>query len=122
MGDLLRQAEDLLGVVEPADRLKAERNERTRANPGERARKQHRAEKPLGQVLDPRGEVDRRPDHCEVEPAWRAHIAKDCCFVDFLRAELDRVGPAQADLCRDFFRRAVALECSFFEAAYTDRT
>src|SRR5262249_48776468 len=35
-------------------------------------------------------------------------------FVDFLRAELDRVGPAQADLCRDFFRRAVALELSFF--------
>src|SRR5215468_4569212 len=29
-------------------------------------------------------------------------------FVDFLRAELDRVGPAHADLCRDFFRRAVA--------------
>src|SRR5437899_2697152 len=43
-------------------------------------------------------------------------------FVDFLRAELDRVGPAQADLCRDFFRRAVALEFSFFEAAYADGT
>ena len=42
--------------------------------------------------------------------------------VDFLRAELDRVGPALADLCRDFFRRAVALELSFFEAAYADRT
>jgi thiaminase (transcriptional activator TenA) len=41
-------------------------------------------------------------------------------FVDFLRAELDRVGPAQAGLCRDFFRRAVALELSFFEAAYAD--
>jgi thiaminase/transcriptional activator TenA len=40
-------------------------------------------------------------------------------FVDFLRAELDRVGPAEADLCRDFFCRAVALELSFFEAAYT---
>jgi thiaminase/transcriptional activator TenA len=40
-------------------------------------------------------------------------------FVDFLRAELDRVGQAQADLCRDFFSRAVALELSFFEAAYT---
>lgn len=25
-------------------------------------------------------------------------------FVDFLSAELDRVGPAHADLCRDFFR------------------
>jgi thiaminase/transcriptional activator TenA len=34
-------------------------------------------------------------------------------FVDFLRAELDRIGPAQADLCRDFFRRAVALELLF---------
>ena len=43
-------------------------------------------------------------------------------FVGFLRAELDRIGPAQADLCHDFFRRAVALELSFFEAAYADRT
>jgi thiaminase/transcriptional activator TenA len=43
-------------------------------------------------------------------------------FVDFLRAELDRVGPEYADLCRDFFRRAVALELSFFEAAYAERT
>jgi thiaminase/transcriptional activator TenA len=43
-------------------------------------------------------------------------------FVDFLRAELDRVGPGQPDLCRDFFRRAVGLELSFFEAAYADRT
>ena len=43
-------------------------------------------------------------------------------FVDFLRSELDRVGPAYADLCRDFFRRAVELELSFFEAAYADLT
>src|SRR5437899_5837810 len=43
-------------------------------------------------------------------------------FVEFLRAELDRVGPAEADLCRDFFRRAVALELSFFETAYAERT
>jgi thiaminase/transcriptional activator TenA len=43
-------------------------------------------------------------------------------FVDFLRAELDRVGPAEANLCRDFFSRAVALELSFFEAAYAERT
>jgi thiaminase/transcriptional activator TenA len=43
-------------------------------------------------------------------------------FVDFLRAELDCVGPAQADLCRDLFGRAVALELAFFEAAYTDRS
>jgi thiaminase/transcriptional activator TenA len=43
-------------------------------------------------------------------------------FVDFLRGELDRVGPARVDLCHDFFRRAVALELSFFEAAYADRS
>src|SRR6201993_1167590 len=42
-------------------------------------------------------------------------------FVDFLRAELDRVGPSQADQCRDFFRRTVSLELSFFDAAYADR-
>jgi thiaminase (transcriptional activator TenA) len=42
-------------------------------------------------------------------------------FVGFLRAELDRIGPSQAELCRDFFRRAVALELAFFDAAYTDR-
>ena len=41
------------------------------------------------------------------------------CQVVALRPELDRVGPAHADLCRDFFSRAVALELSFFEAAYT---
>jgi thiaminase/transcriptional activator TenA len=35
---------------------------------------------------------------------------------------LDRIGPAQEDLCHDFFQRAVALELSFFEAAYPDRT
>jgi len=43
-------------------------------------------------------------------------------FVDFPRAELDRVGPAQTDLCRAFFGRAVALELSFFETVYTDRS
>ena len=39
-------------------------------------------------------------------------------FVDFLRG----VGPRRAGsgrLCRDFFCRAVGLELSFFEAAYT---
>jgi thiaminase/transcriptional activator TenA len=41
-------------------------------------------------------------------------------FVDFLRAELDRVGPTQTELCRDFFHRAVALELSFFDAAYAE--
>ena len=43
-------------------------------------------------------------------------------FVDFLRAELDRIGPAQADLCRDFFGRTVALELAFFDAAYARGT
>ena len=43
-------------------------------------------------------------------------------FIDFLRAELDRVGPAQTDLCRDLFCRTVALELAFFDAAYTDPT
>jgi thiaminase/transcriptional activator TenA len=37
-----------------------------------------------------------------------------------LRAELDRVGPADTDLCRDFFRRTVALELAFFDAAYAE--
>jgi thiaminase (transcriptional activator TenA) len=41
-------------------------------------------------------------------------------FVDFLRAELDRVGPALTELCRDFFGRAVGLELAFFEAAYAE--
>jgi thiaminase (transcriptional activator TenA) len=40
-------------------------------------------------------------------------------LVDFLRAELDRIGP-RTPICRDFFRRAVALELSLFEAAYAD--
>jgi thiaminase (transcriptional activator TenA) len=43
-------------------------------------------------------------------------------FVDFLRAELDRIGSAQADRCRDFFGRTVGLELAFFDAAYTDQT
>ena len=41
-------------------------------------------------------------------------------FVDFLRAELDRVGPVDEDLCRNFFRRAVALELAFFDAAFDE--
>ncbi|WP_441524294.1 TenA family protein [Bosea sp. TAB14] len=39
-------------------------------------------------------------------------------FVAFLRAELDRVGPAEAALSRDFFLRSVALELAFFDSAY----
>ncbi|MBA1192894.1 TenA family transcriptional regulator [Pseudomonas entomophila] len=40
--------------------------------------------------------------------------------VAFLRAELDRVGPEQAEISQDFFRRAVALERAFFDAAYAE--
>ncbi len=39
-------------------------------------------------------------------------------FVDFLRKELDRIGPASADICRDFFTRTVLLEKAFFDDAY----
>ena len=64
-----------------------------------------------------------RPDNF-VHAEWIAlHDSPDLRgFVDFLLSELDRVGPAQADLCRDFFRRTVALELAFFDAAYADPT
>ena len=39
-------------------------------------------------------------------------------FVAFLREELDRVGPADEALTREFFERAVALELAFFDAVY----
>ncbi|MDD0977186.1 TenA family protein [Pseudomonas fontis] len=39
-------------------------------------------------------------------------------FVAFLRAELDRVGPAEAATSKDFFLRTVALEREFFDAVY----
>lgn len=39
-------------------------------------------------------------------------------FVTFLRAELDRVGPSEPEISKDFFLRAVALERAFFDAAY----
>lgn len=39
-------------------------------------------------------------------------------FVGFLRSELDRVGPAEAAVSRDFFSRTVTLEQAFFDAAY----
>lgn len=39
-------------------------------------------------------------------------------FVGFLRAELDRVGPSEPDVARDFFLRTVNLELAFFDAAY----
>jgi hypothetical protein len=50
---------------------------------------------------------------CRREPNLNHHSLS----YDLPRTELDRVGPAHADLCRDFFSRAVALELSFFEAA-----
>jgi len=39
-------------------------------------------------------------------------------FVGFLRGELDRAGPGEAEVSRDFFQRAVQLELAFFDAAY----
>lgn len=39
-------------------------------------------------------------------------------FVAFLHAELDRVGPVEADLAGNFFRRTVDLELAFFESVY----
>lgn len=41
-------------------------------------------------------------------------------FVGFLRSELDRVGPSEAETSRDFFLRAVALEKAFFDSAYDE--
>lgn len=40
-------------------------------------------------------------------------------FVEYLRGELDRLGPGAADQARDFFQRAVDLELDFFDAVYT---
>ncbi len=39
-------------------------------------------------------------------------------FVRFLREELDRVGPVDADTAHDMFRRAMAIEAAFFDAAF----
>lgn len=39
-------------------------------------------------------------------------------FVAFLRAELDRTGPAEAAQVRDFFRCAARLEVEFFDDVY----
>lgn len=39
-------------------------------------------------------------------------------LVDFLRRELDRVGPADAQAAREFFSRTVALEQLFFDESY----
>lgn len=39
-------------------------------------------------------------------------------FVNFLQRELDRVGPGNAAICRDFFMRTVRLEKAFFDDAY----
>ncbi len=41
-------------------------------------------------------------------------------FVGFLRSELDRVGPSEAQTSRDFFLRTVALEKAFFDSAYDE--
>lgn len=39
-------------------------------------------------------------------------------FVNFLQKELDRIGPANAAICRDYFTRTVKLEKAFFDDAY----
>ncbi|WP_022872871.1 TenA family protein [Nesterenkonia alba] len=39
-------------------------------------------------------------------------------FVEFLRSELDRLGPTSPQTARDFFSRAVDLELAFFDAVY----
>lgn len=39
-------------------------------------------------------------------------------FVDFLRRELDRIGPSSEALCRDYFTRTARLEKAFFDDAY----
>lgn len=41
-------------------------------------------------------------------------------FVSFLKTELDRVGPSEEAVARDFFQRAVDLELAFFNSAYED--
>ncbi|MCL2000810.1 MAG: TenA family protein [Planctomycetes bacterium] len=40
--------------------------------------------------------------------------------VEFLRGELDRVGPENADLCRGYFLRTVRIEKEFFDYAYSE--
>lgn len=39
-------------------------------------------------------------------------------FVGFLRDELDRIGPKDADIAREYFARAVKLERMFFDNSY----
>ena len=55
-----------------------------------------------------------------VHAEWiRLHDNPDfVSVVEFLRSELDRVGPAAEETARDFFSRAVALELAFFDDAY----
>ncbi|MGY4801666.1 TenA family protein [Teichococcus aerofrigidensis] len=58
------------------------------------------------------------PDFVHAE--WIALHANEAFrdFVGWLRGELDRVGPAEADVCLALFRRAVALERRFFDDLY----
>src|SRR5205807_8147509 len=57
--------------------MKAQRDERARADPGEGARHQDRPQQPLGQAFDSRREVHRRTDDREVEAVGRADITKN---------------------------------------------
>lgn len=43
-----------------------------------------------------------------------------CDFVAFLKSELNRVGPQEAALASDFYKRTVELELAFFDAIYTE--
>src|SRR6266436_8437044 len=74
---LLREPEPFFGFEEAADRVEAGRDERARADPGEGARHQDRPQQPLGQALDPRGEVHGRADNGEVEAVGGANIAEN---------------------------------------------
>lgn len=65
----------------------------------------------------------RRPDTFWLGEWIDLHSGDDFeAWVGFLRAQLDRDGPALPDgeraACRDFFVRAVGLEKAFFEMAY----
>ena len=77
LGDthLFRQPEDLFWLMEAADRVEAERDERCRADLSEGTRRQQRAQQTFGEALDAECEIDRRADHGEIETIGCADIA-----------------------------------------------
>lgn len=72
-----------------------------------------------GSYLECASKADGRPTN-PVHAAWiDLHDNPDMyAFVAFVRGELDRVGPANAAISRDFFSRAIALEKAFLDALY----